>query len=393
MVTNCVELPPACQSCPGRSAPGHAPHPQTLEGSTSKKGKRTNWTAFAAAYPKPWCLGLARCVSGVLNYRVSVWFQSCLDRNREWRAAHGNTRLSKPWLHLEPGLATGGCTLSANSQDIYRRKLDKLGRNLCLRTGAPFRVLICDCPKTACAKTGKYLEYGFRTKTLGKSFAGSLISAIKWLLHTLDLAASIQPIVFPGMALLRPIFGDWKNCEPGNFRPPVSKEVTLAAAVFVFVMHPQPGKYIIALLWLLGFHSLLRPMDMVVLTWADVVVWDRREPGMAPGVLFLSNPKGRRSGGPRVEHVLIEDDGLGRFCTEVKGLIPNSLLHRGLWPDTATALSKIWAHVMGHLEISHVGLCLLGLRAAGATWHYLTYGSIDRVQWRGRWRYSTTLTH
>ena len=111
----------------------------------------------------------------------------------------------------------------------------------------------------------------------------------------------------------------WERGEPLDMRTPLP--FTAWRAMFATTAIWGWFAYGVALG--LGFHCLLRPGEILGLTWADILLGSRLHSSDGCGVVALRQPKTRFTGG-RVQHVLILCDWLAWYLASVKAFFqPN----------------------------------------------------------------------
>jgi hypothetical protein len=234
-----------------------------------------------------------------------------------------------------------------------------------------------------------YLQISFETDLITLSGAGNLLSGLRR-----KILQALQTHALPDLViqmLLKPLwaaFGTWKRLEPYEFRTPVPYDVAVALMAAATMVSRKDFCLFIAL----GFFALLRPGEILALEVRDF--WfDRLKQKL---VISIRNPKIKRGG---CQHVVVEDHWLVTLLYDYMVVLPPC--HR-LFPWTEWQLLKMWRALLRVIRVSvssHDPTTLLsrwtpaGLRSGGATYHYITYQSLDKLMWKGRWAQMSTLHH
>ena len=142
---------------------------------------------------------------------------------------------------------------------------------------------------------------------------------------------------------------------------------------------------------LLGFHSLLRPGELAILTPRKIALPDARlHTLVTSGLVTITNGKNRRVFG-RVQIASLCDS---RCIAWLSWLMAGMDLDARLLPGGDGKFRSIFAQIVKDLDIQDMGLTPASLRAGGAT-HYLSTGILDlgQLKFRGRWAALSTLEH
>ena len=235
-----------------------------------------------------------------------------------------------------------------------------------------------------------YLQVGYDSCLLGLGDVANFVAGLRWHLGVLAQRHPLPSLDFE--SLLKPIrvtYNHWKDIEPYDFRSPVPLEVALALAGWA-ISQQRLG---FAAFVLASWHLLLRPGEALSALAGDFWLG-------CPGIMRVRNPKIKW---PRTQHVLVE-------CPLVSGLLWHWQRSRSECPGprplfgyTQLTLQRCWEEALVALRLPalvgnwsstpELRLTAGGLRAGGATAHYLRFQALDALQWRGRWRSAATLEH
>ena len=164
----------------------------------------------------------------------------------------------------------------------------------------------------------------------------------------------------------------------------------------IFATFRSTGQWAAAAVVGLCFHCVCRPDEVMSARWRHI-----RRTAMATsadypqlvGVLAIERPKMRRAPHSRHQFASIECEALMDFlCWLKSGLSPAEGAER-LWPGSAADFSRRFAAALQLRELAHIGFTPAGLRAGGATHHFLTFQDVPRIRRRGRWLQERTLEH
>ena len=180
---------------------------------------------------------------------------------------------------------------------------------------------------------------------------------------------------------------EWQLREPLEVRTPASPELVRAV---ISVAFSWDWMAVGALVWL-GFHCILRPGELCELRKTDL----RLDLGggstasyRGVGVCVINKPKTRKTAARR-QHVLIEDKALMWFLSLFLGLLRPL---EKIWPFSPATFSKRLERILEFLKC--VGAFpAAGLRAGGATHHFLTFRDVQLLRLRGRWVVLKSLEH
>ena len=227
-----------------------------------------------------------------------------------------------------------------------------------------------------------------RRSKVGK--AGHFVSAVRrWLLLSASLGVPI-PNLTETLRPARRMLRVWELLTPSSFRKPVTREIALSLATAALVQE----RIRVCVMVLLSFHGLLRPAEARAVKWSDIGFLDEQQdfyPGTY-GVIGIALPKTRRMSSHAVhQYVTVESPVLASFLRRVISQVPCSLQHEPIWPGSKYNLRKWWLQTLCSLGLQDSGLTWAGLRAGGATDHWLRNKNLPALRRRGRWSSEKTL--
>jgi len=239
--------------------------------------------------------------------------------------------------------------------------------------------------------TVEYLRTHYSHAQLSAAEVGNLISGLKRLVI---IAQSLgAPLPDPSLhfrALWR-IHRSWALTVPSEFRQPVDFKLTILIAFWLWTH----GHWRAALLVLIGFHGLLRPGELMHVTWGCIMLWDEIEQsrfGDTYGLIRVRQPKTRRmTGHAPVQHVLLEDPGLAALLRWTLDRTPASVRGKPLWSQPQHKFATLFGQACAGLGIQCLGLTPAGLRGGGATDYWIRTRDVPNVRRRGRWTTERTL--
>ena len=175
------------------------------------------------------------------------------------------------------------------------------------------------------------------------------------------------------------------------FRVAIDFRFTLAISLRAW----RRGHQRLSLLFLVAFHCLLRPGEMVELRWNDLVVWDEIEAARfhdTCGFVRVRKPKTRRMAGhAAVQHVLLEDPGLASFLAWAISTVPVEQRGRRIWSQPQYKMAAIFSECCEALGLAHLHLSPAGLRGGGATDTWVRTRDVPGIRREGRWTSEKTL--
>ena len=189
----------------------------------------------------------------------------------------------------------------------------------------------------------------------------------------------------------------WKLQLPSACRIPLPRPILEALVATAMGMAAATiGKE--SLLWFqlgvclwLGFEALLRPMELLSLVKADIVIsWEVGNTLEVWLVLRICEPKNRRSFA-RTQFVLVEDPWLVRW---VAWLISDLQASDFLFSASAARALSMLRALLALLGLQALKFTLGSLRPGGATEFFrVSGGNVPALQFRGRWASTGSLTH
>ena len=194
-----------------------------------------------------------------------------------------------------------------------------------------------------------------------RSIAADTLSGIQHLLNR-------KRVLTGGWRMLRA----WERREIPARAPPLPAMVLVAMAGFAKAC----GRNDIAILLLLGFHTMLRTCELLTLT-GDKIALNADN----VGVLGLEWTKmGQRRGVS--EYVTIDDAEIGRRLAQYLRNKPRGV---PLLLGSSADFRKMFNDSLAALKLEHAGYRPYSLRRGGASFDFVTFGDLQRTMARGRW--------
>jgi len=182
------------------------------------------------------------------------------------------------------------------------------------------------------------------------------------------------------------IVSSWERGEPVEMRTPMPFSAWRA----MFATSVIWRWYAFGVLLAIGFHCLLRPGELLLLTWADVMLSDDLTDCDGSGAVAIGRPKTRFSGG-RIQHVLILCRWLGWYIAAVRDAFKPKPTDR-IFPFTYACLLARWNELLHALSLP-TAWTPSSLRAGGTTHYYRSGAHLEWIRLRGRWKVATSLEH
>jgi len=277
------------------------------------------------------------------------------------------------------------------TRDHYERELGKFEEWLRVRDMAGLDALLSQGVAALVAQTVTYLRQMYADHVFSGAQVGLLVSGLK---RFINIARALgAPVADPGLAMqpLWRIHRSWLLSIPAEFRAAIDFRFTLAIGLRAWKL----GQRSLCLLFLIAFHCLLRPGEMVELRWEDLVLWDEMEAARFQGTygfVRIRKPKTRRmTGHAPVQHVLVEDAGLAALLRWARGTIPRALLTKKLWSLPQHQMVLVFNRCCTALGIAHLPLVPAGFRGGGATDAWIRTRDVPGIRRRGRWTSERTL--
>jgi hypothetical protein len=236
-----------------------------------------------------------------------------------------------------------------------------------------------------------YLSEAFSANELTASAAGIFISSFKHLLHLAELQGVFLNV--DSKQALKPLWKlhkHWENLVPPEFRNAV--DVKSALAIFCVAWASNYKRC--GFLFLVSFHCLLRPDEARNLRFCDFIPIDQSLRNRYPtsfGIVRIIKPKTRRLGThAQVQHVLIEDEAIARFCFAILDTVAPESREMSVWPNTPAVYSHRF-NLCAKALVASPPWTVAGLRGGGATDHYLAHLDVPALRRRGRWHQISTV--
>ena len=194
------------------------------------------------------------------------------------------------------------------------------------------------------------------------------------------------------MPPLRRLLKTWRSKEPEQFRTPMSVQVLLA----LFATACAYEAWSFATVLLVCFHCLLRPDEVLNMTWGDVASVSADFLAWYPavwGLVGVRKPKMRKAPQSRHQFVVIEDPYVAGWLDWMTAGLTADELKMKVFPRGYPVFYNLFQKFMKILGVQSLELSPGSLRAGGATHHYLMFQDVPRLRRRGRWRQEATLEH
>jgi hypothetical protein len=203
--------------------------------------------------------------------------------------------------------------------------------------------------------------------------------------ETINVVQQLFPYLKPMMAGPWQLMTTWESLHPSQIHPPLPFPL-LQAMVAVAVS----WRWIrAALMLLLGFFGLLRPVEVCSLKVEDCI--RSTETGCVNVVFLRLIETKSRTRGARHQSVRVDEPFVIAFLEKCLSTMQPK---ERIWPHTVslfrTRFSQLLERACGHSKI-----CLpSSLRPGGATFFFRQWNEdIPRLQWRGRWLHLKTMLH
>ena len=372
----------------------HVGHVQ-LKGSFKLHGRWTSRTRFAGRYPpslaRHWsslaAMGLASDMTPKRTLAYANWVRLFLLMSGDIESNPG-PRPSVPGAHI---LDVGD--VAAQTARTYARAFSELNEFVSvLEPGGMAGILEREGGPGVTKWVGRFLRAKFDTKRRAKvGQASHVVSAVRrWLLLT-AVSGVVVPDVVTTLRPLRRMLRVWQLITPTAFRRPVWREAALALATLAVLEH-RPR---LAALVLMQFHGLLRPGEARQVRWVDLGFLHPRSHELYPdtfGVIGIVRPKTRRMSVHSVhQYVTVESSVLAVFLRRLLAQVPSESLEEPIWPGSHHFLRLWWLRSVQRLGLLEFNLTWAGLRAGGATDHWLQNKNLPALRRRGRWSNELTL--
>lgn len=171
------------------------------------------------------------------------------------------------------------------------------------------------------------------------------------------------------------LFGVWRRYETPMRAPPITQDVLLGFAGRCFLQ----GNLSLAVLLLVGFHTMLRTHEMLTITAADFLL------GSTTGLLSIPASKSGVRHNTK-ESVTIHDP----LVLEMARLLVNEqkaagVQHLPLWPYSGSSFRNHFYKLAHYFDLDHLKLKCYSIRRGGATHEFQQHGLMEKCLIRGRW--------
>lgn len=184
----------------------------------------------------------------------------------------------------------------------------------------------------------------------------------------------------PGMRLGLPTasqyFRNWQRVHRPERAIPISWDLLQAMAGLCLTL----GHLRVALLLYIGYFCFLRTSEMMSLQCLHLIP-DRRSARVTVIVPFAKTSEGN----PQV--LIFKDARVHKLTLTVLNACGSQDY---LWSSTSTQFRSFWICLLEAVGFSSEDYLPYGIRRGGATWFFLTTGSMDATLHRGRWSCSKT---
>jgi len=274
---------------------------------------------------------------------------------------------------------------------LYERELLKFEEWLRVRDVRGLAALMAQGLPALVEQAVLYLRQMFSDHVFSGAQVGVLISGLKRFVGLSKALGVAMPDLGEAFRPLWRIHRSWVLSVPSEFRVAIDFRFTLAISLRAWRL----GHQRLCLLFLVAFHCLLRPGEMVELRWDDLIVWDEMEAARfkdTSGFVRVRKPKTRRMAGhAAVQHVLLEDPGLASFLAWAISTVPMGHRGRRIWSQPQHKMATIFAKCCEALGLAHLHLLPAGLRGGGATDAWVRTRDVPGIRRRGRWTSEKTL--
>lgn len=198
--------------------------------------------------------------------------------------------------------------------------------------------------------------------------------------HALHAVVYHRPDVKAKMFITRQCLKGWERVKQVASHPPLTWELTVAIACTL----ARSGFHGPAVAMLVAFHCYLRVGELTRIRVADVVLPDDPRMGRAHNAMAvcLARTKTGRNQSVSVDH----PDVATILCAWVRALPRTAGRDTLVFAFSADLLRRLMRDACDQLGVGHTAYVPHSLRHGGATADFLQSGSIERVQFRGRWK-------
>ena len=181
------------------------------------------------------------------------------------------------------------------------------------------------------------------------------------------------PAVHGHLRFSRSLCKAWAKAEPPARAEPMSPVVALGLAGLCVTS----GMMDVAALLLIGFDAFLRTGELFNIRKQDVVLYDTKAM-----IRLKSSKTGLRQG--HTEMVIVESPVALRWLRRVVREIQEP--HHLLTPRSPSSLRALLKDMLQRFQLGHLRMSWYSLRRGGASWDFLSHGSLEKTLLRGRWQ-------
>jgi len=206
-------------------------------------------------------------------------------------------------------------------------------------------------------------------------------SSFTYAAHALHAVIYHRPDVKAHMFVSRQCLKGWERVKKSTSHPPLTWELTVAIACTL----ARSGYHGPAVAILVGFDCYLRVGELTRIRLRDVVMPNDARLGRAHTAMAVCLAKTKT--GPNQSVSIQNQDVADILCIWVRHL-PSTTASRNplIFPFSPDYLRRRMRYACVGLNISHTPYVPHSLRHGGATADFLRTGSIEQVQFRGRWK-------
>ena len=199
--------------------------------------------------------------------------------------------------------------------------------------------------------------------------------------HALHAVVYHRPDLKVRMFISRQCLKGWERVKKSSSRPPLTWELTVAIACTL----ARSGFHAPAVATLVAFDCYLRVGELTRLRVRDIVMPD--DPRMGRAHTAMAVCLGRAKTGLNQSVALARTDVAGVLCAWVKALPRGGPDHNPLiFAFSPEYFGRLLRNACVQLGVGAAHYTPHSLRHGGATADFLLSGSIERVQFRGRWK-------
>ncbi len=199
--------------------------------------------------------------------------------------------------------------------------------------------------------------------------------------HALHAVLYHRPDLKARMFISRQCLKGWERVKKGTSHPPLTWELTVAIACTL----ARSGFHAPAVAMLVAFDCYLRVGELTRIRLRDVVMPHDSRMGSAHTGMAVCLARTKTGLNQSVD--LNRPDVAAVLCSWVRAL-PRGPSHENplVFPFSPDLLRRLMRAACVRLGVGHTAYVPHSLRHGGATADFLLTGSIERVQFRGRWK-------